>query len=102
MLVGFAAKQMMLAVGDSGGTLHILEIPWNLSHPASNEVSKCDGGPSEKGTASLHRILFIMHLSECCSQKWVVDQYLSTSTIINWPFSNLVITSTVAACALCS
>lgn len=33
------AKQMMLAVGDSGGTLHILEIPWNLSHPAHNEVN---------------------------------------------------------------
>lgn len=33
------SKQMMLAVGDSGGTLHILEIPWNLSHPASSELS---------------------------------------------------------------
>ncbi len=29
----------MLAVGDSGGTLHILEVPWSLSHPSSNEVN---------------------------------------------------------------
>ena len=28
----------MLAVGDSGGTLHILEVPWSLCHPSSNEV----------------------------------------------------------------
>ena len=28
----------MLAVGDSGGTLHILEVPWNLVHATSNEV----------------------------------------------------------------
>ena len=33
------AKQLMLAVGDSGGTLHILEAPWTLSHPSANEVS---------------------------------------------------------------
>ncbi|XP_064386318.1 dynein axonemal intermediate chain 3-like isoform X2 [Halichondria panicea] len=33
------SKQLMLAVGDSGGTLHILEVPWSLSHPSSNEVS---------------------------------------------------------------
>jgi len=33
------AKQLMLAVGDSGGTLHILEVPWTLSHPSANEVS---------------------------------------------------------------
>ena len=30
---------MMVAVGDSGGTLHILEIPWNLSQPSTNEVT---------------------------------------------------------------
>ena len=34
-----AAKQLMLAVGDSGGTLHILEVPWSLSHPSTSEVS---------------------------------------------------------------
>ena len=28
----------MLAVGDSGGTLHILEVPWSLCHPSSNKV----------------------------------------------------------------
>ena len=28
----------MLAVGDSTGTLHILEIPWSLSHSSSSEV----------------------------------------------------------------
>ena len=33
------AKQLMLAVGDSGGTLHILEVTWTLSHPSANEVS---------------------------------------------------------------
>ena len=33
------AKQLMLAVGDSGGTLHILEVPWTLSHSSANEVS---------------------------------------------------------------
>ena len=31
----------MLAVGDSGGTLHILEVPWSLSHPSTSEVSSC-------------------------------------------------------------
>ena len=31
-------KQLMLAVGDSGGTLHILEVPWSLSHVSTNEV----------------------------------------------------------------
>lgn len=36
-----AAKQLMLAVGDSGGTLHILEVPWSLSHPSTSEVSSC-------------------------------------------------------------
>ena len=28
----------MLGVGDLGGTLHILEVPWSLSHPSSHEV----------------------------------------------------------------
>ena len=28
----------MLAVGDSGGTLHILEVPWSLGQASSNEV----------------------------------------------------------------
>ena len=28
----------MLAAGDSGGTLHILEVPWSLSHASNNEV----------------------------------------------------------------
>ena len=32
-------RQLMLAAGDSAGTLHILEIPWSLSHASSNEVS---------------------------------------------------------------
>ena len=31
-------KQQVLAVGDSSGTLHILEVPWSLSHTSSNEV----------------------------------------------------------------
>ncbi|KAH3693237.1 hypothetical protein DPMN_192641 [Dreissena polymorpha] len=32
-------KQHLLAVGDSSGTLHILEIPWSLRLPAPNEVT---------------------------------------------------------------
>ena len=32
------AKQHLLAVGDSAGTLHILEIPWSLRQPTQNEV----------------------------------------------------------------
>ncbi|XP_016076111.1 PREDICTED: WD repeat-containing protein 63 [Miniopterus natalensis] len=35
----FSAKQQFLAVADYYGTLHILEIPWTLSHPSLNEVS---------------------------------------------------------------
>ena len=31
-------KQHLLAVGDSMGTLHILEIPWSLRLPTTNEV----------------------------------------------------------------
>ena len=33
-----AAKQEMLAVGDSAGTLHILDVPWALKNPSTNEV----------------------------------------------------------------
>ena len=33
------SKQLMLAVEDSGGTLHILEVPWSLSHPSASEVT---------------------------------------------------------------
>nr|KAF6445593.1 hypothetical protein HJG59_019528 [Molossus molossus] len=35
----FSAKQQFIAIADYYGTLHILEIPWTLSHPSSNEVS---------------------------------------------------------------
>ncbi|XP_077627243.1 dynein axonemal intermediate chain 3 isoform X1 [Crocuta crocuta] len=35
----FSAKQQFIAVADYYGTLHILEIPWTLSHPSANEVS---------------------------------------------------------------
>nr|XP_031535334.1 LOW QUALITY PROTEIN: WD repeat-containing protein 63 [Vicugna pacos] len=35
----FSAKQQFIAVADYFGTLHILEIPWTLSHPSTNEVS---------------------------------------------------------------
>ena len=31
-------KQHLLGVADNVGTLHILEIPWNLRQPAVNEV----------------------------------------------------------------
>ncbi|XP_046501679.1 dynein axonemal intermediate chain 3 isoform X3 [Equus quagga] len=34
----FSAKQQFIAVADYYGTLHILEIPWTLSHPSANEV----------------------------------------------------------------
>ncbi|XP_059149389.1 dynein axonemal intermediate chain 3-like [Physella acuta] len=32
-------KQQLIAVGDTSGTLHILEIPWSLRHPTPNEVN---------------------------------------------------------------
>ncbi|XP_008585932.1 PREDICTED: WD repeat-containing protein 63 [Galeopterus variegatus] len=35
----FSSKQQFLAVADYFGTLHILEIPWTLSHPSTNEMS---------------------------------------------------------------
>uniref|UniRef100_A0A8C3YKZ2 Dynein axonemal intermediate chain 3 n=1 Tax=Catagonus wagneri TaxID=51154 RepID=A0A8C3YKZ2_9CETA len=35
----FSAKQQFIAIADYYGTLHILEIPWTLSHPSSNEAS---------------------------------------------------------------
>lgn len=31
-------KQQLLAVGDGMGTLHVMEVPWNLRHPSANEV----------------------------------------------------------------
>ncbi|ELW65376.1 WD repeat-containing protein 63 [Tupaia chinensis] len=34
----FSPKQQFLAIADYYGTLHILEIPWTLSHPSSSEV----------------------------------------------------------------
>ena len=34
-----SAKQQFIAIADYYGTLHILEIPWTLSHPSTNEVS---------------------------------------------------------------
>ncbi|KAM6217081.1 dynein axonemal intermediate chain 3 [Rhynchocyon petersi] len=34
-----SAKQQFIAIADYYGTLHILEIPWTLSHPSSNEVA---------------------------------------------------------------
>uniref|UniRef100_A0A5F8GT04 Dynein axonemal intermediate chain 3 n=1 Tax=Monodelphis domestica TaxID=13616 RepID=A0A5F8GT04_MONDO len=33
-----SAKQQFIAIADHYGTLHILEIPWTLSHPSSSEV----------------------------------------------------------------
>ncbi|XP_043861259.1 dynein axonemal intermediate chain 3 [Dromiciops gliroides] len=33
-----ASKQQFVAIADNYGTLHILEIPWTLSHPSANEV----------------------------------------------------------------
>ncbi|XP_055978831.1 dynein axonemal intermediate chain 3 [Sorex fumeus] len=35
----FSAKQQFVAIADFYGTLHILEIPWSLSHASSNEIS---------------------------------------------------------------
>lgn len=35
----FSTKQQFIAIADYYGTLHILEIPWTLSHPSFNEVS---------------------------------------------------------------
>ena len=31
-------KQQLLSVGDNVGTLHIMEVPWNLRRPSVNEV----------------------------------------------------------------
>ncbi|XP_075395095.1 dynein axonemal intermediate chain 3 [Tenrec ecaudatus] len=33
-----SGKQQFIAIADYYGTLHILEVPWSLSHPATNEV----------------------------------------------------------------
>ena len=32
--------RQLLAAGDEVGTLHIMEIPWNLQHASNNEVKK--------------------------------------------------------------
>ncbi|KAB1269100.1 WD repeat-containing protein 63 [Camelus dromedarius] len=37
--LNLSAKQQFIAIADYFGTLHILEIPWTLSHPSTNEVS---------------------------------------------------------------
>jgi len=37
------SKLHLLAVSDSCGTLHILELPWNLRHPTNNEKSSVQG-----------------------------------------------------------
>ncbi|KAM9241771.1 dynein axonemal intermediate chain 3 [Dugong dugon] len=34
-----SARQQFIAIADYYGTLHILEIPWTLSHPSTNEVT---------------------------------------------------------------
>jgi len=34
-----SGKQQLLAAGDEVGTLHIMEVPWNLRHASSNELS---------------------------------------------------------------
>ena len=38
LFIMLADKQHLLAIGDTLGTLHILEIPWSLKHPTPNEV----------------------------------------------------------------
>ncbi|XP_077882756.1 dynein axonemal intermediate chain 3 isoform X2 [Ictidomys tridecemlineatus] len=35
----FSSKQQFIAIADYYGTLHILEIPWTLSHPSLNEIA---------------------------------------------------------------
>lgn len=32
-------KQQLLSIGDNMGTLHIMEVPWNLRRPSVNEVA---------------------------------------------------------------
>ncbi|XP_058964872.1 dynein axonemal intermediate chain 3-like [Pocillopora verrucosa] len=34
-----SSKQQLLAVGDGMGTLHVMEVPWNLRHPSANEAN---------------------------------------------------------------
>ncbi|XP_064136031.1 dynein axonemal intermediate chain 3 [Loxodonta africana] len=34
-----SARQQFIAIADYYGTLHILEIPWTLSHPSANEIA---------------------------------------------------------------
>ena len=34
----YLAKQQLLAAGDQVGTLHVIEVPWNLRHVTINEV----------------------------------------------------------------
>ena len=40
LLFASLGKQQLLAVGDSMGTLHVMEVPWNLRHPSANEVTR--------------------------------------------------------------
>ena len=40
-LRALTGKQQLLAVSDSVGTLHILEVPWSLRHATTGEVSHC-------------------------------------------------------------
>ena len=39
LFIWVLGKQQLLAVGDSMGTLHVMEVPWNLRHPSANEVN---------------------------------------------------------------
>ena len=47
-------KQLMLGVGDLGGTLHILEVPWSLRHPSSHEVLPC------VATSCINKVMYII------------------------------------------
>ena len=39
-VVVVTGKQLMLATGDSGGTVHIMEVPWSLAHSSNMEVRR--------------------------------------------------------------
>ena len=52
-------KHHLMAVGDQIGTLHVLEVPWPMRHPSSNEVGS---------SLYITYTLTVVHLSLLCSQ----------------------------------
>ena len=68
-------KQHLLAVGDSMGTLHILEIPWSLRLPTTNEVCMYSN-------ILVSQILVIWQYHLFLVNTWVNSRYQSTTSVV--------------------